>query len=371
MKPTAILSEAWRDIATGAARALACATILTVIAVAVATFDLTGILALQHESRQWVDSAAAIHIISGGKQIDSASCASLTRATGTTGNGGGATPIQAAGALRAAGEITLTAMPAAPLDAWQATPGFADVLGIGATQQTRPGVWISSQLARTLHMREGDDLATTRGRMHVSAVFAWPDDSRDQRLAYAVVSPVPAGSARQWDECWATIDPANPDAEDLLNTTAIAVPGAAPATQVKQANTMLGTDPDLAGRYRGRATRIMLVVIPVAAFAIALAAVRARRIEIADDLHMGLPRGGILTTIALETFAWTLPAVLAASAVSYLVAAWAGGRANALTLTEIQLPALAAALVTAQIGAAMGVTSIRDRQLFAFFKNRQ
>ena len=70
MKPTAILSEAWRDIAAGAARALTCATILTVIAVAVATFDLTGILALQHESRQWVDSAAAIHIISGGKQIN-------------------------------------------------------------------------------------------------------------------------------------------------------------------------------------------------------------------------------------------------------------------------------------------------------------
>ena len=371
MKPTAILSEAWRDIATGAARALACATILTVIAVAVATFDLTGILALQHESRQWVDSAAAIHIISGGKQIDSASCASLTRATGTTGNGGGATPIQAAGALRAAGEITLTAMPAAPLDAWQATPGFADVLGIGVTQQTRPGVWISSQLARTLHVREGDDLATTRGRMHVSAVFAWPDDSRDQRLAYAVVSPVPAGSARQWDECWATIDPANPDAEDLLNTTATAIPGAAPATQTKQANTMLGTNPDLDTRYRQRTTRIMLAITPIAAFAIALTATRARRIEIADDLHMGIPRQGILATNALETLAWTLPAVLAATAIAYTTARWASGHANALTLTTIQLPALATAIITAQLGTIAAISTVHDSQLFAFFKNRQ
>ena len=81
--------------------------------------------------------------------------------------------------------------------------------------------------------------------------------------------------------------------------------------------------------------------------------------------------GSFLFVLYREETKNVIISFLAASAVSYLVAAWAGGRANAVTLTEIQLPALAAALVTAQIGAAMGVTSIRDRQLFAFFKNRQ
>ena len=180
MKPNAILSEAWRNIATGTTRALACAAILTLIAAGTAILDLTGILSLQHESRQWATSAADIHIVSGGKQIDPTACTNLTRTTGTTANGTTTHPIQAAGALKNSREITLTAMPAAPLDEWQATPGLADVLGIGATQQTRPGVWISSQLASTLHTREGDDLPTDQGVMHISAVFPWTDDSRDQ-----------------------------------------------------------------------------------------------------------------------------------------------------------------------------------------------
>ena len=215
MKPTAILSEVWRNVATGTTRALACAGILTLIAAGTAVFDLTAITSLQHESRQWATSAAAIHIISGSKQIDPTTCANLTQTTGTTG-GTTTNPIQAAGALKSNGEITLTAMPAAPLDAWQATPGLANVLGVGAREQTQPGVWISSQLAATLHAREGDDLPTTQGAMHISAVFPWADDSRDQRLAYAIITPTPINAGQQWDECWATINPANPDAEDLL-----------------------------------------------------------------------------------------------------------------------------------------------------------
>ena len=316
MKPTAILSEVWRNVATGTTRALACAGILTLIAAGTAVFDLTAITSLQHESRQWATSAAAIHIISGSKQIDSTTCANLTQTTGTTG-GTTTNPIQAAGALKSNGEITLTAMPAAPLDAWQATPGLANVLGVGAREQTQPGVWISSQLAATLHAREGDDLPTTQGTMHISAVFPWADDSRDQRLAYAIITPTPINAGQQWDECWATINPANPDAEDLLMAT------------------------------------------------------RARRIEIADDLHMGMPRQGILATNALETLAWTLPAILTATAITYTTARWTSGHANALTLTTIQLPALTAALIAAQIGAAIAITAIHDNQLFVFFKNRQ
>lgn len=115
----------------------------------------------------------------------------------------------------------------------------------------------------------------------------------------------------------------------------------------------------------------MLAITPIAAFVIALTATRARRIEIADSLHMGLPRQGILATGILETLAWTLPAILAATATVYTTARWTSGHANALTLTAIQLPALTAALITAQIGTITAITVIHDNQLFAFFKNRQ
>lgn len=371
MKLFGILSEAWRNLATGTTRALTYTAILIVVASATAAFDLTSILALQHESRQWLSSGAAVHIISGSKQIDSVTCANLTRTSGTKPDGVISQPIQASGAIRSSGEITLSAMPSTSLDVWQATSNFAEILGISEIQQSHAGVWISSQLAATLHVREGDDVSTSQGDMHISAVFSWPDDGRDQRLSYAILVSTNASPDETWDECWASINPSNADAEDLLNTAAIAIPGVVPTTQTKQANAMFGSTLDLASQYRQRVTRLMLAVTPIAAFAIALVSVRVRKIEIADNLHMGILRTSVQATTVLETLAWSLPAILATTAAIYLAVAWNSGQANADTLTIIQLPSLAASLVSAQAGAAAGIASICDSQLFAFFKNRQ
>lgn len=59
------------------------------------------------------------------------------------------------------------------------------------------------------------------------------------------------------------------------------------------------------------------------------------------------------------------------TAITYTTARWASGHANALTLTTIQLPALATAIITAQLGAIAAISTIHDSRLFAFFKNRQ
>lgn len=368
MKFPSIVSESWRDIVSGTTRAITCAVILFAVALTACLFDLTSILAMQEQSRQWLASGAAIHIIAGDKQIDPADCNTLTQATGSS-ERTTAHPITATGALRQTGSITLSAMSSSPLDAWNATPGMADVLGISMTRQAATGVWISSQLAQTLHAREGDDLATAHGSMHIAGVFAWPDDSRDQRIAYAIL--IPTASSGPYDECWATITPDNPDAASLLNATAVATPGSAPATQTKQANAALGSNLDLAASYRQRATRTMLCATPITAMLIAIVSLRARRIEIADNLHMGLPRQDIWKTQAIETLAWSLPALLGAAAAIYPFTAIVSGRSNALTLTATQLPLLSAALATAQIGTLMAMASIQTKQLFAFFKNRQ
>ncbi|NMM93761.1 hypothetical protein [Bifidobacterium oedipodis] len=368
---SAILSESWRNLATGTSRALASATVLIITALIMSGFDLASILALQQESDEWISSGAAIHIISGDRQISPVTCTNLAHTTGTQSDGTIIQPIQASGAIKKDETITLNAMPNAPLDAWQATPSLAEVLGIGQSQQAHSGVWISSQLAQTLYVHEGDVLDTTQGPMHISAIFPWPDDSRDQRIAYAIIIPTPAGSDEVWDECWSTIFPSSTSAEDLLSTTAITTLSAMPATQTKQANTALGTNADFSYQYHHRSTRIMLVTIPIVSFIIALAIIRTRKIEIADDLHMGIPRSGLYLTTALETLAWSLPSILVITASMYLSIAVVSSKDNANTLTMVQLPFLIVCLITAQLGTITGITSIQGTKLFKFFKRRQ
>ncbi|WEV53056.1 hypothetical protein [Bifidobacterium sp. ESL0704] len=373
MKRSSIFSEAWRDIVSGTSRTLSCLAILAVLAVVVTMFDLNAVVGLQRQARQWVSTGSSIHILAQEQEINPVSCSALTKATGKSGHGERAHPIQSAGALREAGNVTLDAMPSAPLDQWEATPSMADVLGVrfihNASDQS--GVWISDQLANTLKVRQGDSLSSDQGVMRIAGIFQWPEDGRDQRIGYAVVSPASTSWDEPWDECWASVNPSNPSAKDLINTAWFAYPGGIPTTQIRQANVSLGTSTDFSAQYSARASRFVLAVTPLLAFVIALLAIRMRKVEIADDLHMGLPRRGLHAIFALETLAWSVPAVLLCVATSLLAATAVSGRSNAIVFTLVQLPPLFAALLTAQLGTAVGLTSINSTQLFVFFKNRR
>ncbi|WEV59156.1 hypothetical protein OZX67_00855 [Bifidobacterium sp. ESL0728] len=373
MKRSSIFSEAWRDITSGTSRTISCLAILAVLAIVVTMFDLNTVAGLQHQARQWVSSGSSIHILAQEQEINPVSCGALTEASGKGANGKRTHPIQSAGALREDDDVTLDAMPSVQLDQWDVTPSMADVLGVrfSNSDSASSGVWISDQLANTLKVRQGDSLPSNQGVMHIAGIFPWPEDGRDQRIAYSVITSTSTSWDEPWDECWASVNPSNPSAKDLINTAWFAYPGGIPSSQIRQANVSLGTSADLNAQYNARSSRFMLALTPLLAFVIALFAVRMRKVEIADDLHMGLPRRGLHVIFALETLGWSVPAVLLCVAASMFAATAMSGRANAVTFTLVQLPPLIAALLTAQLGTAVGLTSIRSTQLFAFFKNRR
>ena len=368
MKPSSILSEAWRNIASGTARTLTAATAMLTITLIAVFLDATTILNLQAQTTQWATSGAAIYILADTSQINPSSCTTLSHTTGTPADNA-TQPIQASGALRDHGDITLTAMRAAPLSAYSVTPGMAGVLGLDQTATSRSGVWISSQLSTTLHAHAGDTLSTTDGTMTSAGVFNWPDDSRDQRIAFAVL--VPTASSEPYDECWASIMPSNQTAQDLLNTTPIAIPNAANATQNTQANNSLGTSLNAGQQYQQRISRYLTLLTPLAALLIGIITIRSRRIEYADDLHMGLSKTSIWMTNSLETLAWSLPALAAATSIFYLGIATTSTASNAASITTVQAPALVLSLITAQLGSTTALVTIRTTKLFTYFKNRQ
>ncbi|BDR54099.1 hypothetical protein KIMH_02100 [Bombiscardovia apis] len=379
MKVHTILSEAWRDIASGTNRTILWLLTLSFVSMGILGLDLGTIVALQNQSKMWTTSGAAINLVQSEGQISSTSCIALHQTTTAFASKQSAQPqhpaiasdrpIGSSGALKAGPLITLSAMPAAPLESFNVTPSLAVVLRLTPSVDNKTGVWISSQLAETLQVRAGDILATDSGPMHVAAVFSWPQDSRDQRIAYAILNP--STSQEPFDECWATVAPSNTAASDLLTATAISTPGTMNPLQIKQVNNSLGSSFDGWEQYRKRASKYLTVALPFTALLLGFISVRTRRVEIADDLHCGIKKGSIWAIFALETWAWSLAALVSCAAVLLLVVRSATSHNEALQLLAVETPMLVAALILAQVGLALALLPIKANQLFTYFKERR
>ncbi|OZG48766.1 hypothetical protein [Bombiscardovia coagulans] len=379
MKVDSILSEAWRDISSGTNRTIL--WLLTFLFVAIGTLglDLSTIFALQSQAKTWVTSGAAINLVQSEGKINPTSCMSLSRTTISGAHKQTSTsqskipvgkgPISASGALQTGPSIILTAMPSSPLDSFNVTPSLASVLQLTASVESKTGVWISSQLAQTLHVRPGDTLETDHGPMSIAAVFSWQQDGRDQRIAYAILNP--SASQEPFDECWATIVPSNAKASELLTATAISTPGTLNPLQIKQINNSLGRTFNGWEQYQKRASKYITIVLPFAALLIGFISVRIRRIEIADDLHCGISRSNLWAINALEALSWSLPAVLFSSAALFLMVRTVRNQSDAMQLCSVELPALLAALVLSQVGIVMALVSIKADHLFRYFKERR
>jgi hypothetical protein len=92
---------------------------------------------------------------------------------------------------------------------------------------------------------------------------------------------------------------------------------------------------------------------------------------LADALHMGIPRSTLQVITSLETLSWSLPALSAAAVLNYIVAVTLSDHSNAKTLLFIQLPMLAASLLTSQLGTVAALQTITTKRLFAYFKTRR
>jgi hypothetical protein len=273
--------------------------------------------------------------------------------------------VRSAGALRPADAVVLLAMTGNPIQAYAVTPGLIDVLG--GDRAAPAGAWLPADLARTLGVRPGQQLATTAGTLTVAGVYDYPDDGRDSRLTYAALLPEPAAGI--FDECWADVWPVSEFRESLLHTALTVDTASTDPVTIGQLNTSRGTRFDGADAFTGRPTRYALPACLLAGLVLGFVAIRLRRLEVAAALHLGESRRAVLATLLLETAVWSLTAVLlAACALVFGVLANNPGPALDVYLIDVRGPVLAAA--GALIGALVACFTIQERHLFAYFKNR-
>ncbi|MDR1266150.1 MAG: hypothetical protein LBK42_11485, partial [Propionibacteriaceae bacterium] len=125
---------------------------------------------------------------------------------------------------------------------------------------------------------------------------------------------------------------------------------------------------DGARDYARRPTRHLPLVAAAAGLLLAGGAVVSRRLEIAAELHTGLPKAAVLGHLALEAAAWiTLALALAAPTV------WAAAADLSWDLPgvlRLGLRPLAAGAGGAALGTIAAAAAIQEKQLFTLFKNR-
>lgn len=357
MRPASVASEAWRNVTSGTAQALQIAVLLGALTAAVVGVDLASISAISARAAAFHDAGGDILVIEAPGLISSRACESLNRTTGVI-----------AGALRAAtGNLVARALPSSSIPTFEITPGLAPILLDGAAAP--PGVLVSGALARALGLAAGGSLDSLTGSATVAAVYDYPDDGRRADFEFAAMLPV--GSDRPFDECWARSTARSDDLAPLLLSTVVPQSGGqSDPPKIAQLNGSLGERFDGAGQFADRPTRLLPFMGAGLAFIVSFVATRLRRVELAAARHSGVAASEQWATVMLES----LVPVAFAPIVTAPVVAWFVVHAPPTDLgTSLGLAVGYAGMLglSALLGATIAVLLIRERDLFAHFKDRK
>jgi len=357
MRPSSVLSEAWRNLASGTSRAAALAAVFVALIGTVAVLDVRSVVDVLRSAADYRAAGAAIQVVEATGGIDGQRCDALAATPGVRGSG----------AVREGRRLRARNLPSAELTVWEVTPGLPTLLaatGTPAEGSPGPGVWLSADLAETLGAGRGSEIATSAGVMPVAGVYDWPDDGRVRDLGYAILAPVPA--AGTFDQCWAEIWPVDDELRGLLLLSL--VPDA-PDPVTRPVNGSLGADHDAAGAFARRLTR----PAPIGALAVGLVlgfvAVRRRRLEVAAALHARVPKSHLAWQHLVEASAWTG----AAAVVALAGTAYAAALDNPDPVHEAWLvgaTSVAAGTIGVVLGTLAAVAATREAHLFRYFKNR-
>lgn len=355
MRPTAVLSEAWRNTVSGTTRAAVWAVLVVLVLGLVGAADARVVVGMLADARELRESGASVWVVEAPGGVDASRCEALGRVEGVT----------AAGALRETTETVRPAsLPSSDIRAFEATAGLAAVLAVDGGPAG--GVWLPKVLAETLGVAPGESIETAEGQVAVAGRYEYPVDGRVTTLEHAVVAPVPVTGT--FDACWAEVWPPSADRTALLSF-ALDASVAGSQAQEGQLNARLGRLYDPAARYEERATRWAGGVAVVAGAVLGFASVRTRRLELASALHAGVPRGAVTAQVMLETLVWAA----AGTVMTVPPLWWASGAGASGTGTQTWLAAVLAvacgALATV-LGAACGSVVTRETHLFRYFADR-
>ncbi|QTX05333.1 hypothetical protein [Agromyces archimandritae] len=358
MRIASLLREVARNVGSGTSQALTLflvSALTGTLLVAADTFTVRGLIA---EADAFRDRGAAIMTITAPGAVDGRSCASLRDAEG----------VLAAGAIRARNDdLRLSVLPSIPVSAYEVTTGFPTLLA-PEPEAIPSGVLLASEVAEQIGVMPGDAISTQEGPVELAAVYAYPSDGRRGGLNWAVLAPVPQDGV--FDECWASTWPPKDGLSTLLNATIVAGAPQDDGPQISQLNTTLGVHFNVPERYASRLTRYVPLVAVLGALALGWIAIRRRRLGIASDMHAGLTRSDAVTQMLLEASSWAIPA--GAFCVSAAALFAAGLHVDELAAALTNALRVAVALTGgALLGTLLGTLAVRERHLFAYFKDRQ
>jgi hypothetical protein len=353
------LADCHADVASGATGALwllLAVGLMTGLAVWLDTAATTSLLA---ERTAFGDRGADTWIIQAPGLVDGLACDRLAGQPG----------VRAAGALsQRADGLAIAQLPGNPATWYSASPGFADVLP-QSTGQLQAGPLLSTELAGTLNRQVGQLIVVEGQAVPIGGTYVYDSsDGRPPGLGYALITVEPAAQA--FDQCWLDLTAYDSQTRDLLYTAVrLSGDGQTAPPQLLQHNSSLGPPPDWAARWRGRPTAWLWAGAAAAGAVIAGLACWRRRLEHASALHHRQAKSDQVAQIVLETLSWAVPAVAASGPlIAGLTAGLPAASRRDLALSAAAIPA--ASLAGTILGALAGALGVRQRRLFAYFKNR-
>lgn len=353
MRRSAVWHEAWQNLVSGTARfgTLACVSLLIVVGLLGA--ELATVRGQDQLARDFQTHGASIIVVSGQKQIDGALCDSLRSQPG----------VRAAGAARKMPKTAYFAQPKTSLPVYQVTPDFPRLFR--PDEANVPGVTLSTDAAGVVGAKPGDTFATTTGVTSVAGVYEYPDDGRMQGFGYAMLEPVlPEGS---FDMCLVDAWPPSKELQKLVRGVKAPDADEREPIKVSQLNTRLGEG--LTNGFGERLSRWALPIAVVAVGFLAMVAVRARRLECATALHLGVRKIDVLRIALGEAFLWLLPSALVSLAVAAVYAV-TGVRVDAWENFAFAMLIPLATTASGLLGTAVSVLSVKESELFTYFKGR-
>lgn len=357
MRWRSIVTEAWRNVASGTAYSAPLIMLIGAISVAAILTSAFDTLAIADRAEQYRQSGANVLILQSPGLIDPRACEALN-----------ATPGVTAGALRQpTHNLVAAALPGSSIPTYEVTPGLAGLIMAGEAGSAE-GVLLSRPAAQTLGVL-ADRLATTAGDVQVAGVYPYPDDGRRSDLEFAVLIPTVADD--RFDECWIETWPPSAQAESLLRTTQESRGRDASSDAVLlQLNGTLGTSFAGQTQFAGRPTRWVPAVAGLAAFAIVFAAGRLRKVELASARHCGVTLADQWLIVMCEGAAWVL-AVCALAVPSTLVSLSVALPGDRATFLQLGATVLALMGVGGLAGATVSVLLSGEQHLFRHVKNRR
>lgn len=355
MRFRSILREVWRNTLSGTSRCVLLSAVLVALVVVALGADIVAVSTLEAKAETFRASGASVLTLRAQGRVDGDRCEALRELSG----------VRAAGALtiREADPVVPAALPGAPMEAADVSPGMLAVLG--AASDGGPGIVIVSDTATTLGLQIGDPFATTEGLTRLAGTYTYPRDGRRDGYGYLALEVTGAGQV--FDECWVDVWPADDAVRPLLFTVLRSGDGTEEAPQVEQLNASLGTAFDGDEQYRGRVTRLAGICAGLLAAGVGFLATRGRRVELASALHDGMRRRDLWSVVLLEAILWTFPAVSVGTAMSLV---WSGEGGDLVVGAVLGARVTVTTAVGSLVGVCCALAVTREKDLFAYAKER-